>query len=129
MAQPGRFKDRDMQAVIGWILRIGVFVSMAIVTVGGVFFIIRHGFSSPDYSIFKGIPTFISSPRRIFEAVVSLHGQAIIQLGIVLLIATPVIRVVFAIIGFLMEKDYLYTLISAIVLLIILFSMLSGHAG
>jgi uncharacterized membrane protein len=129
MASRGKFKDTDMQALIGWILRSGVAISMAIVVIGGLLFLYRHGHSVPDFRTFKGVPDFISSPEGIFEGVIHLKGQAIIQLGIVLLIATPVLRVIFAGIGFLLEKDYLYSLISLVVLLIILASMISGRMG
>lgn|ERR1700761_978987 len=129
MASRGKFKDADMQLIIGWILRSGVAVSMVIVVIGGLFFLYRHGHSVPDFRTFKGVPDFISTPEGVFNGVIHLKGQAIIQLGIVLLIATPVLRVIFAGIGFLLEKDYLYTLISLIVLLIIIISMISGHIG
>jgi uncharacterized membrane protein len=129
MASPGRFKDTDMQAIIGWILRGGVILSMAVVIIGGVLYLTRHGQSMSDYKTFKKIPDFISDPQGVINGALSYKGQAIIQLGIVLLIATPVMRVIFACIGFLIEKDYLYTLISVIVLLIILISMISGHIG
>ena len=128
-AKSGSLKDKDMQAIIGWILRGGVLVSVILVFIGGVFFLYRHGQSVPDYKTFKGIPGFINSFGGILNGVITFKGQAIIQLGIILLIATPVIRVAFSAIGFLLEKDYLYTFITLIVLLIILASMISGHAG
>ena len=122
-----KFKDKDMQVVIGWILRIGVVVSMVIVTIGGVIFLHGHGNSIPDYHTFKGIPDFIRHGAGVWHGIFNLRGQALIQAGIILLIATPVIRVGFSIAGFLIEKDYLYSLISLIVLLIIIISMLSGQ--
>ena len=125
----GSLKDKDMQTIIGWILRGGVAVSMVLVFIGGVFFVYRHGYSVPDYKTFKGVPVFIQSLGGILNGVITFKGQAIIQLGIILLIATPVIRVAFSAVGFLLEKDYLYTFITLIVLLIILASMISGHAG
>ena len=129
MALKGKFKDKDMQVIIGWILRAGVVISMAFVFIGGIFFIYRHGHSIPDYSKFKGIPQFITSFDGIINGILHLKGQAIIQFGIVLLIATPVIRVAFSAVGFLMEKDYLYTAITFVVLLIILASMFGGRVG
>jgi uncharacterized membrane protein len=125
----GGFKDKDMQVIIGWILRAGVAISMLIVFIGGVFFVYRHGSSIPDYHVFRGVPWFIHDTGGIINATLNFRGQAIIQLGIILLIATPVIRVAFSAIGFIIEKDYLYTAITLIVLLIIVGSMLSGHAG
>ncbi|HEY4198565.1 MAG TPA: DUF1634 domain-containing protein [Mucilaginibacter sp.] len=125
----GGFKDKDMQVIIGWILRVGVTIAMAVVFIGGVTFLYRHGHSIPDYREFKKVPYFIHNTSGIIEGVVHLKGQAIIQLGILLLIATPVTRVIFSAIGFILEKDHLYTLITFIVLLIILVSMLTGQAG
>jgi uncharacterized membrane protein len=123
------FKDPDMQAIIGWILRVGVILSMAIVFIGGVLFVYRHGHSIPDYSTFKRVPYFTHNTGGIFEGILSFNGQTIIQGGIILLIATPVIRVAFSAVGFILEKDYLYTLITLLVLLIILISMVTGRAG
>ncbi|HTK18898.1 MAG TPA: DUF1634 domain-containing protein [Mucilaginibacter sp.] len=125
----GSIKDNDLQVIIGWILRVGVIVSMSLVFVGGIVFLYRHGHSIPAYKPFKGVPPFIQGIPGILNGVISFKGQAIIQLGIVLLIATPIIRVAFSAIGFLLEKDYLYTFITLIVLLIIIASMISGHAG
>jgi uncharacterized membrane protein len=125
----GKFKDTDMQAVIGWILRAGVLVSMSVIFIGGVIYLYRHGQTHVDYSKFVGVPDFVSNPGAIIHGVFTLRGRAIIQAGIILLIATPVIRVIFSAIGFIMEKDYLYTAITVLVLFIILASMISGHAG
>jgi len=129
MVSKGKFKDKDMQVIIGWILRVGVTLSMVIVIIGGVIFLFNHGYSIPDYHEFKRVPYFIHNTEGIINGVLNLKGQAIIQLGILLLIATPVLRVIFSAIGFMIEKDHLYTIITLIVLLIILASMLSGQAG
>jgi uncharacterized membrane protein len=75
------------------------------------------------------VPDFVGSVGGILHGIVTGRGRAIIQAGIILLIATPIIRVVFSAIGFVIEKDYLYLGITMLVLLIILASMLSGHAG
>jgi uncharacterized membrane protein len=123
------FKDTDMQAVIGWVLRAGVFISMLIVFFGGVLYLYRHGHTIADYHEFKGIPVFVHSFGGIVNGIINFRGRAIIQAGIILLIATPVIRVLFSAVGFILEKDYLYTAITFIVLLIIIISALSGNAG
>jgi uncharacterized membrane protein len=123
------FKDKDMQAVIGWVLRAGVFISMLIVFFGGLIYLYRHGHTIANYHEFKGVPDFVHSPGGIINGMLNLRGRAIIQAGIVLLIATPIIRVVFSAVGFILEKDHLYTGITFIVLLVIIISALSGHAG
>jgi uncharacterized membrane protein len=123
------FKDKDMQLLLGQVLRAGTMISVAVVLAGGVIFLLRHGQTISDYRTFKGIPDFVRNPSGIIYGITSGKGQAIIQLGIVLLIATPVLRVVFSAIGFVLEKDYMYLGISLVVLCIILFSAISGHAG
>ncbi|SDS09016.1 Uncharacterized membrane protein [Mucilaginibacter mallensis] len=129
MAQKISFKDTDMQVVIGWVLRIGVIVSISIVFFGGIIFLYRHGQEVVDHRKFVGIPDFIQNFKGIMYGIVTFRGQAIIQFGIILLIATPILRVIFSTIGFVLEKDKLYIFISLLVLLIIFASMLSGHAG
>lgn len=128
MTEKGQFKDKNMQLVIGWLLRAGVSISMLIVFVGGVLYLWRHQHSHSDYSTFKGVPNFVH-PRNILPSIMDGKGQAMIQAGIILLIATPVMRVIFSAIGFILERDRLYTGISILVLLVILTSMLNGQAG
>jgi uncharacterized membrane protein len=122
-------RDTDMQQIIGWILRLGVISSMLIVIIGGCFYIFRHGNETVHYSKFVGVPEFVASPGGIWHGILTFRGRAIIQAGIVLLIATPVVRIIFSTIGFVLEKDWLYTAISIIVLSVIVFSAISGHAG
>jgi uncharacterized membrane protein len=123
-----KFKDTDIQSAIGWVLRTGVILSICIVFFGGIVYIYRHGYSIADYKTFKGVPDFVQV-GGIVNGLLTFRGRAVIQSGIILLIATPIIRVVFSAIGFILEKDYLYTCITLLVLLIIFASMLSGHAG
>jgi uncharacterized membrane protein len=124
-----KFKDADMQVIIGWVLRLGVLISITIVFLGGIIYLWRHGHMLTHYAIFKGVPVFLQTPGGVINGIFNFRGQAIIQAGIILLIATPVMRVIFSAIGFIMEKDYLYMGITLLVLAIIFISMLSGHAG
>lgn len=129
MAQKAYFKDKDMQVVIGWVLRLGVIISICIVFFGGIIYLWRHAHEAADHHTFTGIPEFIRTAPGIFKGAFTFHGQAIIQMGIALLIATPILRIIFSAIGFILEKDKLYVFISLLVLAIIFASMLSGHAG
>jgi uncharacterized membrane protein len=124
-----KFKDKDMQLLLGQVLRAGTVISISIVFIGGIFYLYRHGHSIANYKVFNGIPNFVQHPAGILNGILNLKGQAIIQLGIVLLIATPIMRVIFSTIGFVLEKDYIYVAISLLVLSIIFFSMMSGRAG
>lgn len=123
-----KLKDTDIQNIIGWVLRSGVFLSIAICAFGASIYLFRHGHDIANYHNFTGVPASVQL-GEIIKSVTELKGRAIIQAGIILLIATPVMRVLFSAIGFAAEKDYLYTGITILVLAIIFISMLSGHAG
>lgn len=128
LTQP-KLDDTDIQRIIGWILRVGVILSMLIVFIGGCVYLYRHGAETVHYKEFIGVPGFVHSASGIWHGILTFRGRAIIQAGIVLLIATPVVRVIFSAIGFALERDWLYTVITLVVLVIIAASALTGHAG
>lgn len=109
-----------MESVIGYLLRYGVLSASLVVIAGGIVYLIRHGHQLPAYSQFKGEPDKMRQPRLMLEAVMRGEGRPLIQLGLLILIATPIARIAFSVIGYLLEKDYLYTVLTVIVLLVIL---------
>lgn len=123
------WQDKDIELALGNLLRWGVVLSSAVVLTGGIIYLVRHGGTFPDYKTFHGLLQPYHNLRNIFSGVAELKGQAIIQLGVVLLIATPVARIIFSIIGFIREKDLLYIFIALIVLGIIIISTVLGIKG
>ena len=121
--------DQKIENIVGNLLRVGVSLSAVVVMFGAVIYLARHGRSPADYRVFRGEPTDIKSLSGIFHSAFTFHGQGIIQLGLVLLIATPVARVAFAIWGFAAEEDRMYMIFAGIVLIVLLYSLLgSGSA-
>lgn len=112
--------DRAIENVIGRLLRVGVLLATAIVLIGGVRYLWRNGELAPDYAVFTGTPPEFRSLPDIFNLALAFRGRAIIQLGLIVLVATPVARVIFAVIGFALEKDRLYTVVSLVVLAVLL---------
>lgn len=119
--------DAQTEAVIGTLLRGGVLLAGAVVVLGGAVYLTRHAFSTPEYHAFRGTPADLRTVPGIARAALELRGRGIIQLGLVLLIATPVTRVIFAVIGFALEKDWLYVGVASMVLAILAFSLAGGH--
>ena len=121
---------RDADFYIGMLLRYGVVLSCAITFLGGIIYFIQHDTPLTDYTpvrqgeMFDGVAGYLRSLSSILPQVLEFDGSAIIQLGVCLLIATPIIRVAFSIIAFLAERDYLYVGITLLVLGIILANML-----
>jgi uncharacterized membrane protein len=121
--------DQRIENSVGNLLRAGVSLSAFVVMFGAVIYLARHGRSPADYRVFHGEPTDLKSLPGILHSAFTFHGQGIIQLGLVLLIATPVARVAFAIWGFAAEHDRLYMIFTGIVLIVLLYSLLgSGSA-
>lgn len=128
LANKGNIKDKDIQLILGTLLRAGVIISMGIVLVGGVIFLIHNKGEITDYKVFKPELAKFSSISAIFKGVLTLQGDAVVQFGILMLIFTPIARIVFAIFSFLVERDYLYVLIGIIILAIITISLNGGLA-
>jgi uncharacterized membrane protein len=115
--------DKRLERVISNLLRTGVLLSGLIVLLGGILYMIRHGNNPVAYAQFHAEAEIYWSLRAILKPVVELKSQSIIELGLLLLIATPVARVVFCLIGFALERDRTYVAISAIVLIVLVFSL------
>jgi uncharacterized membrane protein len=120
------WNDQRIENMVGNLLRAGVSVSAFVVFVGGVIYLIRHGRSPADYRVFRGEPSDLKSLSGIVREALGFRGRGIIQLGLLLLIATPVVRVALSIWGFAEEHDRLYMIFTGIVLIVLLYSLLGS---
>jgi uncharacterized membrane protein len=121
--------DKDVQVILGTLLRVGVIASMTVVFLGGLIYLISEHGNVVDYREFNAGKSGMLSVAAVYLGVMHGDGAAIIQLGTLLLIFTPVARVVFSIFSFLIERDYLYVLIGSIVLVVILISLSNRLVG
>ncbi|MBS1853060.1 MAG: DUF1634 domain-containing protein [Acidobacteria bacterium] len=121
--------DQKIEEVVGNLLRTGVMLSAVVVLFGGIIYLARHGTEPADYGVFHGEPEELRTVGGIVRYAFSFHGRGIIQLGLLLLIATPVARVAFAVWGFAAERDRLYVFFTVVVLLILLGSLIGSSAG
>lgn len=123
--------ERDVEQYIGKLLRYGVMLSCAITIFGGLIYLYQHKGVMADYSpvptgMAFGVDEYLRELNTIFPRMLDFDGAAIIQFGVLVLIATPIIRVAFSAFSFLIEKDYLYVVITLIVLAIIIANMFLG---
>lgn len=121
------WSDHDVEQLIGRLLQIGVVAAAIVTVVGGVLLLAQHGSSRPDYSVFRGEPAYLTSPGAILRGAIAMRSEAIVQLGIVLLIGTPVARVAFTLLAFVFQRDRTYVIITAIVLALLLYGLVFGH--
>jgi uncharacterized membrane protein len=121
--------DQRMDEIMGGLLRTGVVLAAAIVLVGGGVYLMRHRVPVTDYRVFQGEPGDLRSVSGIFREALAFHGRGLIQLGLLVLIATPVARVAFSFFAFLYERDWTYILVTLFVLGLLVYSLFGGHAG
>jgi uncharacterized membrane protein len=115
--------DRSLEQVIGNLLRIGVLTAAAVVLLGGILYLKEYGGVRPDYHTFHGESLELRSISAIFKDLGSLRSPAIIQFGLLLLVLTPIARVVFSAAGFALERDNMYLAITLVVLAVLLYSL------
>jgi uncharacterized membrane protein len=120
--------EQRMDEIIGRLLQAGVIWAAAFVLVGGAVYLARHSTPATNYEVFQGEPQELRTVSGIFHEALALRGRALIQLGLLILIATPIARVAFSVAAFLYQRDWKYVVVTLIVLGLLLYSLLGGHA-
>jgi uncharacterized membrane protein len=124
---------RQIELVISRLLRGGVLLSLGIVLVGTVLTFVHH----PTYATSPGEfdrltsneASFPTSLADVVRGVGNLEGRAIVTLGLLVLLATPVMRVAVSILAFLHERDHTFAVITSVVLMLLITSLVLGKAG
>jgi uncharacterized membrane protein len=120
------WSDEKVEGIVGNLLRSGVIASAFIVLAGGIIYLIRYGGNPPDYSMFRGEPAEFRSVGGILKVALALRSRGLIQLGLLLLIATPVARVAFSVIAFVLQRDRIYIVVTLVVLGVLVYSLAGG---
>jgi uncharacterized membrane protein len=117
---------RHMEVILAYLLRTGVILSAVVVAVGGLAFLIRHGGEAPQYHAFHSEPAGLRSLSGIVADALALSSRGWIQLGLILLILTPIARVAFSVFAFARQRDRAYVVVTLIVLALLLYSLAGG---
>jgi len=121
------------EIIISAVLRTGVLASFLLIVAGMIISFIHHHeyLSSPAELLYLTHPgaAFPHTLRDVFTGLHEMRGQAVVTAGLLLLIVTPVMRVAVSIIIFLHKKDWVFTLITTVVLCLLLASFALGRIG
>jgi uncharacterized membrane protein len=115
--------DKRFETLLGTLLRAGVVLASAVVLAGGVLYLVQHRGPAPQYGIFHGEPSDVHYAIDVLRDAFSGHGRGLIQLGLLLLIATPIARVALSVIEFAIKRDWLYVVTTLIVLGVLIYSL------
>ena len=123
-----RLSEHALEQVIGRLLQIGVLVSAFVVVIGGIALLVRYGSAPTDFRSLRSEPSELTTLGGIVRGAYRLDSHAIIQRGLVLLIATPIVRVGLTLIAFGWQRDRLYVGITAFVLMLLVYGFFWGRA-
>ena len=134
VAPQSGWTDERLEKVLGNLLRSGVLLAAAVVLAGGILYLIHDGDKKKSNSrVFQGnapdpeeVPE-LTSFSGIYHWAFQGHSRGIIQLGLLLLVATPVARVAFSAVAFALERDRTYVLLTVAVLAVLLYSLIWGQ--
>lgn len=121
--------SEETNSLISNVLKSGLILSMTSVLIGLIFVLWNYGNQVIEDRIFTAEPFYIKSIGDILSNTSKFNELGIIQWGIVLLIATPVLRVITCIWMFFVERDFMYVIIATIVLLLLIYSLFFSHGG
>ena len=119
-------EDFALEQRLGTLLRAGVIVSASVTLLGGIMYLVAHAGAPASFHIFAGEPAGLRTVGGVVGGVLHGDSASIIQLGVLLLIATPVARVFISVIGFARERDWMYVVCSLIVLALLCYSLAHG---
>lgn len=122
----------SIEVRISHVLRAGVALSLALIVAGTLVSFLRH----PDYLDSARALTRLTEPGTaphtlgaVLSGLLRGRGQAVVMLGLMVLMLTPIVRVAMSLVLFLRERDRAFSAITALVLLLILASMLLGRVS
>jgi uncharacterized membrane protein len=118
-----RWSDHEVEQLVGRLLQIGVLVATVVVLIGGAMLVAAHGGSVADFRVFRGESSTLRSVSAAVRGAFTLDPRGMVQLGLVLLIATPVARVALTLVAFLIQRDRLYVVLTGVVLVLLLFGL------
>ena len=127
-APAGRWSDHEVEQMIGRLLQVGVLIAAAVVLLGGVMLLVQHGGAPVEFRTFSTATSPLQGLTGILRGALAMDSMAIVQFGLVLLIATPVMRVALTLVAFALQRDRLYVVLTAVVLALLLYGLLWGRA-
>jgi uncharacterized membrane protein len=115
--------DDRLDKVIGTLLQVGVLAAAVVVLAGGIWLLAGEVHAVPAYHQFRGEPPELRSAGRVVASVIHPRPEIVIQFGLLLLIATPVARVMFSLAAFALQRDWTYVVVTLIVLVVLAYSL------
>ncbi|NLQ06550.1 DUF1634 domain-containing protein [Cylindrospermopsis raciborskii] len=119
--------EQKLEDILSNLLKHGVLIASTVVFVGGILYLIRHGLEPTDYHLFRGTPPQFCSLSGVITSIFAGSGRGIIQLGLLILISVPILRVVISFLVFMFQRKFTYVVMTLLVLATISYSLVSAY--
>lgn len=120
--------DEQVELFVGNLLRIGVILAASVAVIGGIFYLLAYGTTVASYHVFRGEPDDLRSVSSVVRDAFHLRPRSVVQLGLLILIATPVARVALSLVAFVKQRDRMYVAITAVVLALLIYGLTGASA-
>ena len=117
--------DRSFEGQLASLLRAGVVLAATVVFIGGTIYLAKYHAEVPNYRAFHGEPAQYRTLSGIWREAIEMRARGFIQFGLLLLIATPIARVVLSVVEFARERDWTYVGVTLFVLAVLIYSLMS----
>jgi uncharacterized membrane protein len=121
MPQLKKINAVKIETIMGLIINIGVIISMGLVTLGGIKFLLEHGHENIHFD-FQPSNSYIINLKLAWQAALSFSSLGIIELGLIVLVATQIIRVGLLVGFYSITRDYWFSIISLFIFIILVYS-------
>jgi uncharacterized membrane protein len=119
--------EQKLEYLLSKLLMYGVLIAGYTVLTGGILYLINHGSDIAEYQVFIGTQSQFHSPTGVVNAVLAGSSQGIIQLGLLILISVPILRVIISLLTFLLEGEFIYVVITSLVLASLTYSIVGAY--
>ncbi|AFY41904.1 DUF1634 domain-containing protein [Nostoc sp. PCC 7107] len=119
--------EQQLEYILSNLLKYGVLIASSVVLLGGILYLIHHGSEPATYQVFHSEPSEFRSPKGVIKAVLSGSRRGIIQLGLLLLIATPILRVIISLLAFILKRELTYIVVTLLVLASLTYSLVGAY--
>lgn len=124
MNQKDLMRDSTLDLILSRVLMWGMILAIVTTVIGGVLLLRQQGTDIVNHSIFKGEPADLTHVSTIILEAFRGDALSIIQLGLLLMIITPVARILSCLIIFAYQRDRLYVVLSGFVFAVLVFSLI-----
>ncbi|MEH2285682.1 MAG: DUF1634 domain-containing protein [Nostoc sp.] len=119
--------EQQLEYLLSNLMKYGVLIASAVVLLGGILYLIHHGNEPAEYHFFRGEPSEFRSPVGVVKAALSGSDRGMIQLGLLLLIATPIVRVFLSLLTFLLQREFIYVIVTLLVMASLTYSLVGAY--